>query len=268
MISPQIWDSFSFAELSDLAKILFISLISHADDEGRGIAGAAYIKNITFPHDETRRVAEVQKALSEIALHTSTQFYQVEGRDYYALLNWTEYQKVDKPSKSKLPPPPSVGEGGAIRSREPFPESSANVRGTLPESSANKENIIEVNINNPSLSRTREENELKELPVHTVPKDFEIRLNAFVNKWGIVMDGYNSKIADVDFDALDKAFEKSPDFLQIQAPCKSMSWILKNYAQILSGKYAKFEKPKREGYDPYRIPWKPGAVQVIKGGEE
>ena len=49
MISPSMWESLSFSELSDFAKLVFVSLISHADDEGRGMAKAATITNITFP---------------------------------------------------------------------------------------------------------------------------------------------------------------------------------------------------------------------------
>lgn len=76
MISPCIWESFSFSELSDFSKLVFISLISHADDEGRGVAKAATIASMTFPNDENKRVADVKKALSEIALKTSTQLYK------------------------------------------------------------------------------------------------------------------------------------------------------------------------------------------------
>ena len=239
MIAPQIWDSFSFAELSDLAKILFISLISHADDEGRGIAGAAYIKNITFPHDETRRVAEVQKALSEIALHTSTQFYQVEDRDYYCLLHWTEYQKVDKPSKSKLPPPPSVGEGGGILSQRPFGESSGNIRGTLPESSGNKDNLIEMNINN--------------LSPRVCASD-ESPLAVFINRWGIsanaIANYRGGKMAGIDWDKVSEKVDKSTFLKQI----KNISFFIDRYEDIIDGKYDRWEEtesgPRNHKSDP------------------
>ena len=71
MISPSMWESLSFSELSDFAKLVFISLISHADDEGRGVAKAATIASLTFPNDENKRVADIKKALSEIALKMS-----------------------------------------------------------------------------------------------------------------------------------------------------------------------------------------------------
>lgn len=148
MISPSMWESESFSELTDLAKLVFISLFSHADDDGRGKASPAYIKSMTFPNDENRRVADIKSALSEIARCMSVQFYSVDGRDYYFMTNWTEYQKIDKPTKSKLPPPPNVGVGGDIPNREQFGEGSANTRGVVDESSPPKtrqDKIIEDN---------------------------------------------------------------------------------------------------------------------------
>lgn len=128
MLSPEMWESPSFSSLSDLSKLVFISLISHADDEGRGRAGAAYIRNVTFPNDEDRRVADIKKALSEIGCKMSVQFYDVDGNDYYFIEKWFKWQKIDKPTKSKFPPPPNVGEGGDIQSYQSFDEYSASPR--------------------------------------------------------------------------------------------------------------------------------------------
>lgn len=134
MISPEIWESQDFSELSDVAKIVFISLFSHADDEGRGRADTGFVKSMTFPYDASgRRVADVKQALSEIALRMSVQFYSVNGSDYYFMSSWKKWQKVEKPSQSKLPPPPIVGEGGDVHSAEKFPEYSPNIPRTLPD---------------------------------------------------------------------------------------------------------------------------------------
>lgn len=135
MISPEIWDSQNFSTLSDLAKIVFISLFSHADDEGRGRADPTYIKSSTFPYDEGRRVADIKSALSEIARSMSVQFYSVNGIEFYFMTSWARWQKIDKPSKSKFPPPPIAGEGGAVHSSEKFDEPSTNIRRTLDEDS-------------------------------------------------------------------------------------------------------------------------------------
>ena len=232
MISPQIWESFSFAELSDLAKILFISLISHADDEGRGIAGAAYIKNITFPHDDTRRVADVQKALSEIALHTSTQFYCVEGRDYYCLMSWNSFQKVEKPSKSKLPPPPSVGEGGTILSTRKTEDNSPNVRGIVGEGSAIKYNINKYK-SPPSPPLGGGERDFKGEFFKAYPKLKPVRTD----------DSF------VDYSALLKAFENS-ECLRTRY---SMRWVLENYDAVIRGDFADAESV--EGARAARESW-------------
>ncbi len=98
MISPEIWASSSFAALSDFAKIVFIGLISNADDEGKGEADPAMLKSTLFPRDEKKRAADVKSALSQIARSTSTLFYSVEGKDYYALTKWKTWQKLDRPT--------------------------------------------------------------------------------------------------------------------------------------------------------------------------
>ncbi len=147
MLSPDIWESNSFSELSDLAKIVFIGLISLSDDEGRGKANPSYIKSMLFPYDEHRRVAEIKSALSEIARCISTQFYSVNGNEYYSLTNWEKWQKIDRPSKSKLPAPPMRGEGEEVSKnpeKEKFDEGSTNTRRTLDEGSTPNRSRIEV----------------------------------------------------------------------------------------------------------------------------
>ena len=230
MISPELWESQKFSALSDLAKIVFISLFSHADDEGRGRADPSFVKNTTFPYDENRRVADIKIALSEIARSMSVQFYSVNGIEYYFLKNWGRWQKVDKPSKSKLPPPPFVGEGGAMHSDEKFGEYSGNIRGAIGESSPT--NRIERNRkerNNTHSAGAREEDE------------FERKFKAFCEKWDIADDNYYSPlIADLDFDKLDNAYSESTQYLgdKEQAPwAHTLSGLVKNSASIIAGKY-------------------------------
>lgn len=237
MISPEIWESQDFSALSDLAKIVFISLFSHADDEGRGRADPTFIKNITFPYDENRRVADIKSALSEIARSMSVQFYSVNGIEYYFMSNWERWQKVEKPSKSKFPPPPYVGEGGEIHSNEEFGECSGNSRGVIGESSPTnriEKNIIESNNTANACVRTREEED-----------DFEISFNAFCSKWGIAIDTCSPLLNDFDFDKLDRAYSESKTFLQDKDGhpfAQSLSWIVKNYQAIIGGKKYKDRK--------------------------
>lgn len=103
MIDPSIWQSEDFGKLSNLAKIVFIGLFSLADDEGRGRANPMYLKSNLFPYNEDMRSADIEKALLEISSNMSVIFYSCDGSSYYSLLSWYTFQKMEKPTNSKLP---------------------------------------------------------------------------------------------------------------------------------------------------------------------
>lgn len=103
MIDPNIWQSEDFGRLSTLAKLVFIGLFSLADDEGRGRCNPVYLKSTLFPYEEGIRSADVDKTLSEISSNMSVIFYSCDGSSYYSLYNWNTWQKIDRPSESKIP---------------------------------------------------------------------------------------------------------------------------------------------------------------------
>lgn len=105
MIDPNIWQSEDFSRLSVFARYLFIGMFSNADDEGRGRANPNYLRSTIFPYDDIR-TADIKKALSEISRNTSVVLYEEAHSGFYAFLNWGKWQKVEKPTKSILPPPP------------------------------------------------------------------------------------------------------------------------------------------------------------------
>lgn len=47
---------------------------------------------------------------------------------------------------------------------------------------------------------------------------------------------------DIDFDLLSKAYSKSTKWLQMKQYPRRLSWAVKHYAEIISGKYADFEE--------------------------
>ena len=134
MIDPNIWQSEDFGKLSLLAKIVFIGLFSLADDEGRGRANPVYLKSSLFPYEESMRSADIAKTLLEISSNMSVVFYSCDGSDYYSLYNWSDWQKIDKPTDSKLP----AFEENNKEIRRIFDEPSTNNSRTL---SPNKKRI-------------------------------------------------------------------------------------------------------------------------------
>lgn len=105
MIDPKIWQSEDFAKLSQLAKLLFIGMISMADDHGKGRAKPIYLKSIIFPYEEALRLVDIEKALSEIGTKMSITLYSSDDNNYYRLDNWEKWQRVDKPQESTIPNP-------------------------------------------------------------------------------------------------------------------------------------------------------------------
>lgn len=137
MIDPNIWQSEDFSKLSTLAKLVFIGLFSLADDEGRGRCNPVYLKSTLFPYEEGIRSADIDKTLSEISSNMSVIFYSCNGSNYYSLYNWNTWQKIDRPSQSKIP---EFDEKTTIKL---FDENSSNVRRGVPPK-RKEDNRIEI----------------------------------------------------------------------------------------------------------------------------
>lgn len=149
MIDPGFWEDPTMGTLSIPARLLFIGMISHADDEGRLEVEPRYLRRAVFGFDDVT-VADVVELLDEIRrLCRSVQFYQVDGRSFAAFRNWHRYQYIQKAQASRLPPPPD------FTPREPdpddyhtdtipVPDDHRNGNGTVSDNRIEK-NRIEVN---------------------------------------------------------------------------------------------------------------------------
>lgn len=108
-ISPTIWDDPTFGKLSPYAKILFIGLISLADDDGRQRGDKYYLKSNFFKRDKWGPdwVERVKEELCSIM--KNVKHYRVGGEEYIQLLTWEKYQKQQKERRvpSQFPPPSS-----------------------------------------------------------------------------------------------------------------------------------------------------------------
>lgn len=289
MISPEMWENEGFGELSILAKVLFIGMISQADDDGKGVLSPQLLKSKILPYDELR-IADVDKALNEIGHNLSAGlgsetdkdkalnerghklsvvFYEVGGKRYYLFENWRKWQTINRPIPSKLPNPPVAdGEGGGMRSQQVFNDNSMSTHTQLNECSRPIE-VYEDEMNNNT--HTAREEDLKELP-SSKSQDFQKQFDDFVNRWGISIDSNSPFIRDFDFGKLNAAYERSTKFLQADQLPKFLSWIVKNYSSIIKGKYndreKKTEEPKYStSYNPNAIPWEgDGGLHITRAG--
>lgn len=107
MIDPSFWEDPTIGTLSIPARLLFIGMMSHADDEGRIEVDPRYIRRAVFGFDEDITTGLVACYLTEIReLCRSVQFYEVDGRALACFINWKRYQYIQKPQPSKLPDMP------------------------------------------------------------------------------------------------------------------------------------------------------------------
>lgn len=107
MIDPSFWDDLNVAKLSIPARLCFIGMVSNADDEGRIEADPRYIKRAVFGFDDHLTSNEVASFLAEIETSCpSVVFYHVDGRALVSFTNWKQYQYIQKPQPSRLPPVP------------------------------------------------------------------------------------------------------------------------------------------------------------------
>lgn len=142
-LDPGIWTSEQFINLADpWARLLFIGIISNADDEGRIKAGAPYLKAIIFPADAftLEQVTEWRTMLVRQGLVI---VYTCDGKDYIHLPTWRKYQYISKPYASKLPVPPEP---------QAIPEPVSNHSVTVPALQHSIGNGIGIGIGNEVVS--------------------------------------------------------------------------------------------------------------------
>lgn len=140
-IKPTFFTSLTITQLPRDARLTFAGLWTYVDDEGRGIDDARLIKAALWPLDEDVTPAVVAAHLVAAERLGLVIRYAVAGRNYLAVRNFREHQKISKPQASKFPPPPSDEHRDAPEPSDdesPFPpDDSRNVPGTFAEDSRN-----------------------------------------------------------------------------------------------------------------------------------
>jgi len=108
-IKPEFFTSETMGKCSLRARLLFIGLWTQCDDEGRMIDNARILVGQLFPLDDDVDAKAVEADLRELASMKLIVRYEVEGRNYLAVSSFDEHQRVNRPTPSKLPAPPSDG---------------------------------------------------------------------------------------------------------------------------------------------------------------
>lgn len=117
-IKPEFWRSPDISCLSIEDRLLFVGLWSYVDDNGVGEDRESMIAADLFADDLSRdpreTFARVSRGLSNLFSAGRIVRYEVDGRRFLAVDNWTKHQRIDKPAKPRFPAP----NGDSRESRE------------------------------------------------------------------------------------------------------------------------------------------------------
>lgn len=84
------------------ARLLFILTWTLADDEGRLRGSSRMLASLLFPYDDDAPNL-IDGWIAELVAEGCVYVYSVEGSTYMQIAKWLNHQKIDKPSKSKIP---------------------------------------------------------------------------------------------------------------------------------------------------------------------
>lgn len=101
-IKPEFPQSESIGKLSRDARLLYIQLWTLVDDEGRTRASSRMLASLLYPYDDDARLL-IDGWLDELERGSHLRRYEVDGSQYLEICKWLEHQKIDRPSKSRLP---------------------------------------------------------------------------------------------------------------------------------------------------------------------
>lgn len=103
-IKPEFFTSLTIADLPLTARLTFIGLWTHVDDAGRCVDDPRLIKAAVWPLDD-RTAADIEIDLKELTESSLITRYTLNRKRYLAITNWSEHQRINRPTPSKLPAP-------------------------------------------------------------------------------------------------------------------------------------------------------------------
>lgn len=103
-IKPEYWQDEKLSVLDPVTRLVFLGLISMADDAGRLVDNVKLLDGQLFPAtDDTCRSA--LERLAEIG--RIVRYRSDSGQQLLQIANWRRHQKIDHPSRAVLPGPDS-----------------------------------------------------------------------------------------------------------------------------------------------------------------
>lgn len=135
-LKPEAPSHATLGRVSRDARLLFVWLLTEADDDGRFVAAPKKLAGNLFPHDEDVSGAEITRWMTELTREGLVRLYESGGGRFGLIVSWFQHQKPSHPAPSRLPEPPTCEtENLPTSSGETQEESRSNSGGSPPSSS-------------------------------------------------------------------------------------------------------------------------------------
>lgn len=107
-VKPEFFTNEDVQSVPADVRYTLIGLFFYADDYGRAPANLGLMRSSIFPLDEDLTVGVLETHLYALAeaKHPLIQLYDVDGRSYLRVSDWDYWQRIDRPTASRLPAPP------------------------------------------------------------------------------------------------------------------------------------------------------------------
>jgi hypothetical protein len=121
-IKPDIRKSRTVCSWPYVIRWTFAGLPGYLDDAGRGLDDVRLIKAELYPCDDDMTARKLEQHLLTIATNGPLCRYEVDGEKYLHIVSWTEHQRVNRPTPSRIPPCPK--HEGSLRTHGSLTEDS------------------------------------------------------------------------------------------------------------------------------------------------
>jgi hypothetical protein len=133
-IKPSFFQSDDVSALPLRARLTWIGLWTQCDDQGRTKDHARLIKAAIWPLDNVS-LADIEEDLSTLNSQGRIVRYEVNGQHYLEITNWSEHQRINRPSRSTIPPPTAAAGNGRVPRPTAAKGESVSMQGPLTETS-------------------------------------------------------------------------------------------------------------------------------------
>lgn len=116
-IKPDFWQHPRVTRVSRDARLYFLGLLNEADDEGRMRYSGKRLAGVLFSDDDDVTGALIDQWTDELEVAGLVSRYVVDRAPLLLVIGFTEHQKINRPTPSRLPAPltePSVSPHGDL----------------------------------------------------------------------------------------------------------------------------------------------------------